>query len=92
MVFGVFNAVAEVALLLTFPAVAMVANLVSAIAAVAETSASTISPSNILALVTALAAITGNAAVPVRSPANCSFPFTVVVPSGIVADAIPAST
>ena len=61
---------AVVALLLTFPAVAMVANLVSAIAAVAEMSASTISPSNIFALVTALAAIVGNAAVPVKSPAN----------------------
>ena len=92
MVFGVFNAVAEVALLLTFPAVAMVANLVSAIAAVAETSASTISPSKILALVTALAAMVGKAAVPVKSPANCTFPFTVVVASGIVAAATAAST
>ena len=59
-----------------------------ALSAISET---TIVPSVILAEVTASfaslavvifpAATTGSAAVPVKSPANCTFPFTVVVAS-----------
>ena len=89
---AVFASVAVVAELLTFPAVAIVANLVSAIAADALMSAFTIVPSAIfadvtaslliLAVVTALAAMAGEAAVPVRSPANCIFPFVVASASG----------
>ncbi len=54
---AVFTAVAVVALLLTFPPVEMAASFVSAIAADALMSASTIAPSAILALVTALSAM-----------------------------------
>ena len=84
--------VAVVAELLTLFAVAIVANLESAIAAEVEISAFTISPSAILALVTASAAnfavvmalvlMDGKAAVPSKSPANCNFPFTDDVASG----------
>ena len=77
---AVFASVAVVAELLTFPDVEIVANFVSAIAADALMSALTIVPSAIfaevtaasliLAVVTALAAMAGDAAVPVKSPAN----------------------
>lgn len=77
---AVFAFVAVVAELLTLPEVAIVANLVSKMAAVALMSAFTISPSRILALVTApslilvvvmaFAAMVGEVAVPLKSPAN----------------------
>ncbi len=77
---AVLASVAVVAELLTFPAVEIVANLVSAIAAVGLISAFTIVLSAIFADVTAelmilvvviaLAATSGAAAVPVKSPAN----------------------
>lgn len=77
---AVLASVAVVAELLTFPAVEIVANLVSAMPAEALMSAFTMLPSAIFALVTApslifavvtaLAAISGEAAVPVKSPAN----------------------
>ncbi len=54
---AVFASVAVVAELLTFPVVAIVASLVSTMAAVALMSALTISPSRIFALVTASALI-----------------------------------
>ena len=86
----VFASVAVVAELLTFPAVVIVANLVSAIDAEVEISALTISPFTILLLVMELSAksavtmvssaifvlviapvaMDGEAAFPVRSPAN----------------------
>ena len=78
----VFAAVAVVAELLTFPAVAMVANLVSTMAAVALISALTISPSRIFALVMAPVAMVGKAAVPDRSPANCTLPLVLALASG----------
>jgi hypothetical protein len=87
--------VAVVAELLTFPEVAIVANLVSTIAAVEEISAFTIVPSAILADVTAasliftvviaLSEITGDVAdefVPAKSPANCTLPVADVVAFG----------
>ena len=62
--------VAVVAELLTLRAVTMVPNLLSAIAAVEEMSSLTIAPSAILALVMAPVAMDGEAAEPLRSPAN----------------------
>ena len=82
IVLTVLVSVAVVAELDTFPAVAIVANFVSAIAALAEISAFAISPSNIFALVIAFAATTGKSAVPVKSPANLTLPLTAVVASG----------
>ena len=73
IVLGVFEAVADVAELLTLPAVAMVASLVSAMAADPEISISAIVPSFILAEVIASAVMIGAAAdepVPAKSPAN----------------------
>ena len=77
---AVFASVAVVAELLTFPAVEMVANLVSTIAAVGLISAFTMVLSAILADVTAaliifavvmaFAAMVGAPAVPLKSPAN----------------------
>ena len=67
---AVLASVAVVAELLTFPAVAMVASLVSTIAADELMSAFTISPSLIFADVIAFAATSGKAALPVKSPAN----------------------
>ena len=49
---------------------------VTIFASVTEASASFV-------VVIAPAATAGDAAVPVRSPANCTFPFTVVVASGV---------
>jgi hypothetical protein len=106
---AVFASVAVVAELLTLPEVAIVANLVSAIAADVLMSALTISPSFILSEVTASAAnladvtaasliftvvialseITGAVAdefVPAKSPANCTLPVADVVASGAPAD------
>ena len=96
---AVFASVAVVAELLTLPGVAIVANLVSMIAAVVEMSALTISPSFILSDVTALlmiftvvmasAEMTGAAAVvpvPAKSPANCTLPVAAVVAFGAPAD------
>ena len=96
---AVFASVAVVAELLTFPEVAIVANLVSTIAAVEEISAFTIVPSAILADVTAasliftvviaLSEITGDVAdefVPAKSPANCTLPVAAVVAFGAPAD------
>ncbi len=40
-------------------------------------------PFNILAVVTASAAIRGKSAVPIKSPANFSLPLTVVEASGV---------
>ena len=92
---AVFASVAVVAELLTLPGVAIVANLVSMIAAEVEMSALTISPSFILSDVTALlmiftvvmasAEMTGAAAVvpdPAKSPANCTLPVAAVVAFG----------
>ena len=45
-----------------------------------------------LVVVIAPAATDGDSAVPVRSPANCTFPFTVVVASGVVLLTICPST
>ena len=91
IVFAVLLFVAVVAELLTLPAVAMVANLLSTIPAVAEMSSFAMVPSAILAVVTALAAnlsveiaelvITGAVAdepVPAKSPANCILPVADV--------------
>ncbi len=98
---AVLALVAVVAELLTFPEVAMVANLESAMAADALISAFTIVPSAILALVTApslilavvtaLAAMAGDAAVPVKSPANWILPLVEASASG-VAETTLAST
>ena len=41
--------------------------------------------SNILDVIIAFAAIVGDAAVPVKSPANCTFPVADVVASGVAA-------
>ncbi len=49
-------------------------------------------PLAIFASVIALLATTGAAAVPVKSPANCNFPFVVASASTIVAPAIAVST
>ena len=73
IVFAVLEAVAVVAELDTFPAVAIVANLVSSISAV----------SDILLLSIAPAATNGLKAVPDKSPANWIFPFANVVASGV---------
>ena len=70
---AVFPAVAVVAELATFPDVLMVASLVSVIAAV----------SDILLLSIAPGAIAGVAAVPLKSPANCTFPLAEEVASGV---------
>ena len=91
----VFTEVAVVAELLTFPGVAIVANLVSTIAAVVAMSAFTIVASAILADVTASFEMIGAAAdepVPAKSPANCNFPFVDALASAIVAEATCAST
>ena len=79
---AVLASVAVVAELSTFPAVVIVANFVSAIAAEALRSASTISPSFIFTEVTALTAISGDAAEPVKSPANWIFPLVFASASG----------
>lgn len=98
---AVFASVAVVAELLTFPAVAIVANFVSAMAAEALMSAFTRVPSAILSLVTApllifevvtaLAAMLGEAAVPVKSPANWILPLVVASASGVALETL-AST
>ena len=74
----VFTEVAVVAAFVTFPAVDIVANFVSSIAAVGEIFELSIAP----------AATKGKSAVPVKSPANFNFPFVVVVASSVDALAI----
>ena len=49
-------------------------------------------PSKIFVVVTLPSAIIGKAAVPVRSPANCTLPFSEVVASGVVTVVIAPAT
>ena len=79
---AVLSAVAVVAELLTFPLVAMVANLESEMDAEDEISSFAMVPSAIFALVMTPVAIDGDSAVPVKSPANLILPVADVVATG----------